>query len=255
MEEFKKIFCENLKILRGIKKQEEIADAIGISKEAYGYYERGLREPNFETLLMLAGFFNVSIDYLFGLAHYKSEEEAIRYTYDYCDSDDYLTRELKEEGKKLLINYRNDIYEKYRKTPDEIENENLEQEAKAQKKHFELMDAEFETLTLQEEIDMHDVDKIIVYKNNMNPLEVQKKYSGKAYKDYLIMSQKSFDEWYDKKRKKRISQKKALPKQQKNTDNVYLDPAGVKLPILKENGEISYEKVDISVINKKETIK
>ena len=46
--------------------KKEIADAAGLSLMGYYRYERGQREPSASTLVALADFFNVSIDYLLG---------------------------------------------------------------------------------------------------------------------------------------------------------------------------------------------
>ena len=68
MEE-KNIFKENLKQLRlefGIG-QVELAKALGVSKGIISLWENGLREPNLSSLISLAKYFKVSIDYLVGL--------------------------------------------------------------------------------------------------------------------------------------------------------------------------------------------
>lgn len=57
---------KKLKELRGSRTQQEIANAIGISRARYSHYENDLREPDFETLKQLAQFHNVPIDYLLG---------------------------------------------------------------------------------------------------------------------------------------------------------------------------------------------
>ena len=62
-------FKENLKNLRtdaGIG-QVELAKKIGVSKGIISLWENGLREPNMYSLIALAKFFNVSIDFLVGL--------------------------------------------------------------------------------------------------------------------------------------------------------------------------------------------
>lgn len=61
-------FDRILKLLRTEKKmsQQELADALGISKSSINMYERGERQPNFEVLETIADFFNVDIDYLLG---------------------------------------------------------------------------------------------------------------------------------------------------------------------------------------------
>lgn len=46
--------------------QKDIASDLGLSLRAYQYYERGEREPNASTLIALADYFDVSLDYLVG---------------------------------------------------------------------------------------------------------------------------------------------------------------------------------------------
>ena len=44
--------------------QQQVATAIGKTYQAYSYYENGKRDPDTETLKLLADFFSVSVDYL-----------------------------------------------------------------------------------------------------------------------------------------------------------------------------------------------
>ncbi len=62
------IFCERLKQLQTTNKllKKDIANAVGISLMGYYRYERGEREPTLSTLVSLADYFNVSLDYLVG---------------------------------------------------------------------------------------------------------------------------------------------------------------------------------------------
>ena len=46
--------------------QQQMADKLGISRSAVGMYEKGEREPNFETLELIADTFNVDMNYLLG---------------------------------------------------------------------------------------------------------------------------------------------------------------------------------------------
>ena len=74
------IFGDRLKLLRNRKglSQAEFAKQIGVSKSSVNMYERGDREPNFETLEAIADYFNVDLDYLMG----KSEiENRAQFTY------------------------------------------------------------------------------------------------------------------------------------------------------------------------------
>ena len=61
-------FAARLKQLREESNlnQSDLARIIGVSRSAIAMYERGEREPDFETEEALADFFNVPIDYLRG---------------------------------------------------------------------------------------------------------------------------------------------------------------------------------------------
>lgn len=57
-----------LKELRKAKglTQHQLANELGISQQAYARYEKGDREPKISTLIKLADYFDVSVDYLIG---------------------------------------------------------------------------------------------------------------------------------------------------------------------------------------------
>ncbi len=69
------IFHDRLKELRNIsdKTQVQIAEALGIAPQNLSYYFNG-REPNFELLLKIAKYFDVSVDYLLGRTNVKKYE-------------------------------------------------------------------------------------------------------------------------------------------------------------------------------------
>lgn len=46
--------------------QEQVAQIIGVSKQAYGHYEREERELGYDMLCKLADYYGVSVDYLIG---------------------------------------------------------------------------------------------------------------------------------------------------------------------------------------------
>lgn len=46
--------------------QQEVAEALGISQKTYCNYEKGNRKPDIETLIALADYFRVPIDFLVG---------------------------------------------------------------------------------------------------------------------------------------------------------------------------------------------
>ena len=63
------VFKNNLKMLRIEKNigQVELAKILGVSKGIISLWENGLREPNMSSLIAIAKFFGVTIDFLVGL--------------------------------------------------------------------------------------------------------------------------------------------------------------------------------------------
>lgn len=61
-------FANTLKLLRTNKglTQNELSQALKVSRSTIGMYENGSREPDYEMLEFIADFFNVDIDYLLG---------------------------------------------------------------------------------------------------------------------------------------------------------------------------------------------
>ena len=65
-------FCKKLKELRqemGLT-QKQLAEKLQTSNSAVCDWERGRTQPDLETLLALAKFFKVSVDYLLGRKDY-----------------------------------------------------------------------------------------------------------------------------------------------------------------------------------------
>ena len=62
------VFSNRLLELKNIRhvRQQDIADAIGVSLRGYQYYEKGTKEPTMSKLIALANYFDVSLDYLIG---------------------------------------------------------------------------------------------------------------------------------------------------------------------------------------------
>ena len=56
---------KELRIERDLS-QQDLANRLDVNKQTISQYERGVREPNFEKLLLLCDIFNVSSDYLLG---------------------------------------------------------------------------------------------------------------------------------------------------------------------------------------------
>lgn len=63
---------KELRVERGLT-QQQIADEIKCTRQAYSRYELGEREPDYETLIMFAKFYDVTTDYILGLSDKKNE--------------------------------------------------------------------------------------------------------------------------------------------------------------------------------------
>lgn len=113
-------FDKILRFLRGEKNmsQQELADALGISKSAVNMYERGERQPNFETLETIADFFNVDIDYLLGRT-----TKTTTIIKPQSDSEYYLNQKTAEMADFLMKNPQYQVlFDASRKVkPEEIE--------------------------------------------------------------------------------------------------------------------------------------
>jgi len=53
------------------KKQSELAEYLGTTTQYYGLYEKGANEISFERAILLAKYYNVSLDYIAGLTNNK----------------------------------------------------------------------------------------------------------------------------------------------------------------------------------------
>lgn len=62
-------FQERLKELRNEKElsQQELAKELKVSQRSISSWETGFRQPDFETLSLIAKYFDVTTDYLLGL--------------------------------------------------------------------------------------------------------------------------------------------------------------------------------------------
>lgn len=67
------------KVLRSLREEQditrkELARRTGVSQSSINMYERGEREPGFETLEIFADYFNVDMDYLLGKSDNRRPE-------------------------------------------------------------------------------------------------------------------------------------------------------------------------------------
>lgn len=109
-----KIFGERLKRLRTNRHmtQDELGEIFNppLAQSTIGTYERGVRQPSLENLIIISNYFNVSIDYLLGI----TDEERTVNTYkeenpqelrEFLNQNNILFNgaELSEDDKQRMI--------------------------------------------------------------------------------------------------------------------------------------------------------
>lgn len=87
---------KNLKKLREIHglSQQKFADLFNLSQQSIYKYENDISEPSIQTLISIAEYFNISVDYL------------VDYTDIPAPTEHRSEETLSPEEKKLLENYR-----------------------------------------------------------------------------------------------------------------------------------------------------
>lgn len=89
---------------------KQLGDIVGVAESTISLYERGKRQPDFETLKHLADFFEVSIDYLLG-----AEGEKIKPAVPELPSDEqeFLKRfkRLNESDKEAILDQMQFLWE------------------------------------------------------------------------------------------------------------------------------------------------
>lgn len=106
---------ERLKLLREEKylTQEELGKAFNITDATINRYEKGLRQPDTETLKKLADFFNVSVDYLLGRTDIRNNVERISEAIkDEKDLLDFWTTLKDRPDLQLLFKQTKDLTDK-----------------------------------------------------------------------------------------------------------------------------------------------
>ncbi|MDO7285879.1 helix-turn-helix transcriptional regulator [Shouchella clausii] len=92
------MFAKRLKQLRRNKKitQEDMSNMLGISRQGYGKYENGKTEPDHDTLVKIANYFEVSTDYLLGRTDTPNSESSI---YEDEDEREFIMQQLDQYRK------------------------------------------------------------------------------------------------------------------------------------------------------------
>ncbi|NLL92294.1 MAG: helix-turn-helix domain-containing protein [Ruminococcaceae bacterium] len=84
--------------------QTELADYLGVKRNTISRYETGDREPNNETLVRIAEYFDVSVDYLLGKTDITAPPSANIddiLLHALFDGDKEVTEEMMDEVKNF----------------------------------------------------------------------------------------------------------------------------------------------------------
>lgn len=107
------LFSERLKELRNKKNvtQLDLAKDLNLSRATIAGYENLGKQPNFDTLIQLARYFNVTTDYLIGLSEYTgNENRSISEVLGLTDNAIKAIRDLNNyPGNVSLINFFSDL--------------------------------------------------------------------------------------------------------------------------------------------------
>lgn len=91
---------------KGVK-QSEVADQLSVHRSIISYYESGTRKPSLEALIMLADFYNVSLDYLVGRTDAPTTDRDLRAVCDYTGLSD---RAIEKLHQYTLRNLEHDVF-------------------------------------------------------------------------------------------------------------------------------------------------
>lgn len=89
------IVLKSLRTSNGMT-QDQLAKVLKVSRSTIGMYEKGDREPDYETLEAIADYFNVDVDYLLGRTKRTTRLVTSTTLAAHFDGDEYTEDELDE---------------------------------------------------------------------------------------------------------------------------------------------------------------
>lgn len=90
--------------------QKDVAEDIGLTASAIGFYEQGKRKPDNDTLQKLADYYDVSTDYLLGRTNERSSADKIKKAIsDDPELQDAWDQISKRENLQLLFKQTKDM--------------------------------------------------------------------------------------------------------------------------------------------------
>lgn len=105
-EDVKKYAGERMLAIRKERKlrQEDVANAVGITRASLSYYENGERTIGADVLFRICRFYNVSADYILGLKEEEPEIDLIKIMRKTGLSEKSLTNLLNLENSMDTVN-------------------------------------------------------------------------------------------------------------------------------------------------------
>lgn len=96
------VFSERLSLLRKMHgvSQSYLSKQFGFQRSTFGNYELGTREPNIDTLIKIARYFNVTTDFLLG-----NDVKNPIYSFKDDESVDYTVKEKTFVNRKTVIDF------------------------------------------------------------------------------------------------------------------------------------------------------
>jgi transcriptional regulator with XRE-family HTH domain len=95
-----KTLGEKIRTARGKMSQKNFAAALGISQVTLGFYEKGERVPDANTIYKICKMCNISSDYLIGLSVNSNPEKGLKETCRYLELNCRAVQAIKDEENK-----------------------------------------------------------------------------------------------------------------------------------------------------------
>lgn len=101
------MLAERLRELRTMHHltQKMVAEALGIDRTTYTFYETGTTKPSAATLFKLSQIYNVTVGYLMGVEENRPELKNVQQSTT-LSSGDLVLQSLREDEKQLLMSFR-----------------------------------------------------------------------------------------------------------------------------------------------------
>ena len=103
------------------KTQTQMAEIFSVSRQVYANYENEINQPPLQTLIIMADYFECSLDYLLGRSDDLGNVNVLP---DYSHQENFSAeertllkhfRELSSADKKLLLEYADFLQQKHKK--------------------------------------------------------------------------------------------------------------------------------------------